>query len=118
MKHITILGATGSIGQNTLDVIARNQEQFKIFALGAYSNIDILLQQCLQFHPRYAVVVESAAAQLLQQRLKSHNLNTKVLSGATALVEMAEHPDVDVVVAAIVGAAGLLPTFAAVRAGK
>lgn len=118
MNRITILGSTGSIGKSTLDVIARNQEHFTVFALGAHSNIDILLQQCHQFHPRYAAVVEPQAAQILQQRVKEQGLNTEILSGADALLDIARHPDADTIVAAIVGAAGLLPTFAAVRAGK
>lgn len=118
MNRITILGATGSIGKSTLDVIARNPESFEVFALGAHSRIDILSQQCRQFRPRYAVVVEPKAAQQLQQYVTQQQLDTEIVTGADALLDIANHPDVDTVVAAVVGAAGLLPTFAAVQAGK
>lgn len=118
MINITILGSTGSIGQNTLDVIARNPDRFAVFAVSANRNLEILFAQCQQYHPRYAVVVDTHAAEQLIQRLAQTKLTTQVLVGANALAEIASHPDADYVVAAIVGAVGLLPTLAAVRAGK
>lgn len=115
---ITLLGATGSIGKSTLDVIARSAEQFQIFALSANTNSELLLQQCLQFKPKFAVLVDAKAANILQQQLKEHHLATEVLIGEAGLIAISQAPEVDCVVAAIVGAAGLLPTLAAVRAGK
>lgn len=115
MQRITILGATGSIGESTLDVVRRNPLQFRVFALAAYHNVDKLLAQCLEFNPNYAVMVDDAAAKLLRSKL---NNGTKVLSGETALEEIASDCEVDTVMSAIVGAAGLLPTLAAVRTNK
>ena len=115
---ITILGATGSIGCNTLDVIARHPQRFQVFALTANNNIALLQQQCLQFQPRYAVVMDANAAAQLNQQLRDAHCKTEILVGEAALSEVSQHADVDCVMAAIVGAAGLLPTLAAARAGK
>ena len=118
MKAITILGATGSIGVSTLDVIARHPTQFKVFALTAHQNVDKLFQQCQQFQPRYAVMADEASASHLAQRLRHSDCVTEVLAGDLALAEVAAHPDTDYVMAAIVGAAGLVPSLAAAKAGK
>lgn len=118
MKAITILGATGSIGLSTLDVIAQHPSRFKVFALTANHSVDKLLQQCLQFQPRYAVMADEASANQLAQQLRQHDCATEVLAGEQALADVAAHSDTDYVMAAIVGAAGLVPSLAAAKAGK
>ena len=118
MKAITILGATGSIGLSTLDVIARHPSRFKVFALTANHSVDKLLHQCLQFQPRYAVMADEASANQLAQQLRQHDCATEVLAGEQALADVAAHSDTDYVMAAIVGAAGLVPSLAAAKAGK
>ncbi len=115
---VSVLGATGSIGVNTLDVIARHPERFSVFALSAANSVDKLFEQCLAFRPRYAVLVNTAAARELRGRIKDAGLATQILAGAEALLEVASHREVDTVVAAIVGAAGLPSALAAARAGK
>ncbi len=116
--NLTILGSTGSIGSSTLQVIALHPQRFRVFALTAQRNVDVMLTQCLQYQPRYAVMRDVQAAEELTQRLKPHALATEVLAGDAALVDVASHREVDYVMAAIVGAAGLLPTLAAAQAGK
>ena len=118
MKAITILGATGSIGLSTLDVIAQHPSRFKVFALTANHSVDKLLQQCLQFQPRYAVMADEARANQLAQQLRQRDCVTEVLAGEQALADVAAHSDTDYVMAAIVGAAGLVPSLAAAKAGK
>ena len=118
MKTITVLGATGSVGQNTLKVIEANPQDFKIYALSANTRFDLLFEQCVQFQPCYAVLATAALAQKLQVRLNSLKLETKVLFGEDALCRITRAPEVDTVMAAIVGIAGLRPTFSAVTAGK
>jgi 1-deoxy-D-xylulose-5-phosphate reductoisomerase len=117
-KGLTILGATGTIGVNTLDVIARHPEKFHVVALSANNNVDKLLAQCLAFKPAYAVMVDDTAAEQLQVSLNKAASETQVLAGSKALEEIAALPEVDYVMAAIVGAAGLLPNLAAAKAGK
>jgi len=117
-KGICILGATGTIGVNTLDVIARHPNDYHVVALSASSNVEKLEQQCIVVKPQYAVMVDESAAEQLEQRLKKAGLITQVLSGKKALEKIAVLPEVDFVMAAIVGAAGLLPNLAAARAGK
>ena len=117
-QRVCILGATGSIGTNTLDVIARHPDRFEVFALTAHSRVDTLFTQCVQWRPRYAVLPDAPQAGELRRRLKEHGVSTEVLTGAQALCELAAHPDVDAVMAAIVGAAGLAPCLAAALAGK
>lgn len=117
-QRLTILGATGSIGQSTLDVVARHPDRFEIFALTAHTRSNELAQLCRVYQPRYAVVMDATAASELQATLHEAHISTEVLSGLDALVEVCAHDDVDTVMAAIVGAAGLTPTLAAVRAGK
>ena len=117
-QRLAILGSTGSIGTSTLDVVARHPERFEVLALTAASRVDELLQQCLRFEPRFAVMVDAARAADLAQRLASHGSATRVLSSASDLEWVAAHEDVDAVMAAIVGAAGLAPCLAAARAGK
>ena len=118
LQRVAILGSTGSIGSNTLDVLARHPQRFEVFALTAASQVDLILKQCLQFKPRYAVMASAAHASDLAVRLKAAGARTQVLGGAEALAEIAAHEEVDVVMAAIVGAAGLAPCLAAARAGK
>jgi 1-deoxy-D-xylulose-5-phosphate reductoisomerase len=113
-----VLGATGSIGLSTLDVIARHPQRYRVFALTAFSRIAELRVLCQAHRPRYAVVADEAQARLLREQLASDGLDTRVLAGEGGLSEVAAHPDVAVVMAAIVGAAGLRPTLAAVQAGK
>lgn len=117
-QTVTILGSTGSIGVNTLDVIARHPERFTIHALTASTQVDLLLEQCKQFRPRYAVMVSDAHAVALRHKLRLLGLDVEVLSGERALCEVSEDPDVDIVMASIVGAAGLAPSLAAAAAGK
>jgi 1-deoxy-D-xylulose-5-phosphate reductoisomerase len=117
-QTLTILGATGSIGVNTLDVVARHPDRFEIFALTAMRRADLLEQQCLQWRPRFAALADAAGAADLQRRLRERDVHTEVLAGPLALLELAAHPDVSTVMAAIVGAAGLAPCLAAARAGK
>jgi 1-deoxy-D-xylulose-5-phosphate reductoisomerase len=115
---LTILGSTGSIGVNTLDVVARHPERFEVFALSAARNAARLLEQCVAHRPRYAVLQEESAAEELRAGLQRAGVATVVLSGPAALEQIASDPQVDCVMAAIVGAAGLLPSLAAARAGK
>jgi 1-deoxy-D-xylulose-5-phosphate reductoisomerase len=117
-QRITVLGSTGSIGTNTLDVIARHPERFQVFALSGATQVDLMLRQCAQFKPRFAVMVHAQAAQQLKEKIQAEGLHTEVLSGAAGLDDVSAHPDVDAVMAAIVGAAGLSPCLAAARAGK
>jgi len=118
MQRITILGSTGSIGTSTLDVVARHPDRFQIFALTANRQADLLFRQCRQFKPEYAVLLDERAALQLRQQVHEAGLDTEVLSGTAALEQVAMMHDVDAVMAAIVGAAGLQPTLAAARAGK
>ena len=117
-QGLTILGATGSIGQSTLEVLALHPERYRVVALCAHRDHAKLLVQCRQFRPDFAVLVDRQAAETLRQALRAEGLSTEVLTGRSALIEMACHPDVQVVMAAIVGAAGLPPTLAAAQAGK
>ena len=116
--RVCILGSTGSVGTSTLDVLSRHVDRFEVFALTAHHRVDELLAQCLAWQPKFAVLPEPAQAQALQARLRAAGSATAVLVGAHALCEMAAHPEVDAVMAAIVGAAGLPPCLAAARAGK
>ena len=118
LKNVTILGSTGSIGVNTLDVIARHPLRFKVFALSASTRVDELATQCEKFHPRFAVIADATLADALRMRLKLAGSDTEVLAGDAALADVASHKDADVVMAAIVGAAGLPSSLAAARAGK
>jgi 1-deoxy-D-xylulose-5-phosphate reductoisomerase len=118
VQQVSVLGATGSIGLSTLDVIARHPERYQVFALSGFSRLFELEQLCLRFRPRFAVVPTAAAAIELQGALQAGGLSTRVLVGEAGLCEVAAHPEVDAVMAAIVGAAGLKPTLAAVEAGK
>jgi 1-deoxy-D-xylulose-5-phosphate reductoisomerase len=115
LQKLTILGSTGSIGVSTLDVVARHPEQFQVFALSANQRVAELAQQCRQFHPRYAVLGSQVAAEQLRNLVDS---DVEVLWGEEGLAQIAAHEETDTVMAAIVGAAGLMPTLAAVKAGK
>ncbi|MBL0123295.1 MAG: 1-deoxy-D-xylulose-5-phosphate reductoisomerase [Betaproteobacteria bacterium] len=118
MKNITILGSTGSIGVNTLDVIARHPDRFQVFALSAASRVEELAKQCQQFRPRFAAVPDPKLAETLRTRLAFLNVATEVVFGEDALPMVASHADTHMVMAAIVGAAGLPSSLAAAKAGK
>ena len=117
-RVLTVLGATGTIGVNTLDVVARHPGRFEIFALTGATQVERLFLQCLQHRPQYAVMLAASAARELRERLKQAGVATEVLEGEAALAEVASAREVDTVMAAIVGAAGLPATLAAARAGK
>ncbi|KIF59774.1 1-deoxy-D-xylulose-5-phosphate reductoisomerase [Pseudomonas fluorescens] len=117
-QQITVLGATGSIGLSTLDVIARHPERYQAFALSGFTRLSELFALCVRHLPKYAVVPEAGAARNLQDDLRAAGLPTQVLVGEEGLCQVAAAPEVDAVMAAIVGAAGLRPTLAAVEAGK
>lgn len=118
MQSLTILGATGSIGVSTLDVVARHPDRYRVFALTGQTRVDLLATQCAQFHPEVAVVGSAEAAAQLQALIKRDGLGTEVLFGEQALCEVASSASCDTVMAAIVGAAGLRPSLAAAYAGK
>ncbi len=118
MHNLVILGASGSIGQSTLKVLRHNPGRWQVLALTAARSVEAMLRDCLEFSPRFAVMVDEAAASELAAQLKTHGSATCVMAGSAALCEVAAHPDAHSVMAAIVGAAGLAPTMAAVRAGK
>lgn len=118
MKGITVLGSTGSIGISTLDVIAQHAAQYRAVALTAKRDVARLFEQCVAHRPDYAVMVDEDAAEQLQQKVATAGLETEVLAGANGLLKVAALPQCEQVMAAIVGAAGLLPTLAAARAGK
>lgn len=118
IQNVAILGATGTIGLQTLDVIAQHPERFCVFALTANNSVKAMLELCIKYQPRYAVMLQAQAASALAAELKQLNSNVIVLSGEQALSDIASHRDVDVIMAAIVGAAGLHPAMAAAKAGK
>ncbi len=118
MKGLTVLGSTGSIGLSTLDVVARHPERYRVVALTANRDVGGLLAQCLSFKPLIAVMADATSAAELAKRLAENGSEVEVLSGVAGLEQVAAMPEADYVMAAIVGAAGLLPALAAVRAGK
>lgn len=118
MKKIVILGSTGSIGKSTLSVIQNNPSDYQIFALVGGKNVELMAAQCVLFQPQFAALDDENAAAQLKTHLITLNIKTEVLAGQKAICELASHPEVDMVMAAIVGAAGLLPTLSAVKAGK
>ena len=115
---VTVLGSTGSIGTSTLDVLARHPERFRVHALTASSQVDVMLAQCVRFRPRFAVMAQETAGRTLADQVRANGLDVQVRWGAQALDEVASDPQVQAVMAAIVGAAGLSPCLAAARAGK
>ena len=118
MKRLTVCGSTGSIGVSTLDVVSRNRGHYEVFALTARSNVDLLAAQCRRWRPRFAVMSDESAAARLAAMLSSQVPRTEVLAGVGGLEHVASHPEVDYVMAAIVGGAGLMPSLAAARTGK
>ncbi|WP_184040817.1 1-deoxy-D-xylulose-5-phosphate reductoisomerase [Chitinivorax tropicus] len=118
MQRLAVLGSTGTIGVNTLDVVARHPDRFEVLALTAHSNVDRMVEQCLAFKPSFAAMVDAQSAAVLKSRLREAGCSTTVLAGESAQETLAALPEVDSVMAAIVGAAGLRPTLAAARAGK
>ena len=118
MQGITVLGATGSIGVSTLDVVRRHPDRFRVIALTANRDVTRLLEQCREFKPRYAVMADPLAAEQMQTHMRDEALECEVLAGSEGLEKVASLAEVDSVMAAIVGAAGLLPTLSAARAGK
>ena len=118
IRHLTILGSTGSIGESTLDVVKRHHDRFHVVALTANSNFEKMLIQCRYFQPKYAVMLDEESAERLDVEIRKEGLETSVLSGVESLEKVASLSEVDTVMAAIVGAAGIRPTFAAARTGK
>jgi len=118
MQTVTVLGATGSIGCNTLDVIGRHPEKYRLFAITGYGQLELLMEQAQQYAPRYVVVADEALYEKACELAQQYKVDAEVLCGSQALQDVASAPEVDAVMAAIVGAAGLLPTLAAVKAGK
>lgn len=118
VRHLTILGSTGSVGVSTLDVVARHPDRFHVAALTANNSIEKMLEQCRRFRPRYAVMLDAANAEELRTKICATGINTEVLCGIESLEKVASLPEVDIVMASIVGAAGIRPTFAAAFAGK
>jgi len=118
VKGVTILGSTGSIGVSTLDVLSRHPEDFRIVALTGNSNVDAMWEQCRRFRPAYAVMADAGTARELRQRCAQAGHPIEILDGVAGLEAVASLPETDYVMAAIVGASGLLPTLAAARAGK
>ena len=118
MKRIAILGSTGSIGVSTLDVVARHPQRFEVIALSARSNVEKLIEQCVQFRPRYALLLDEGAAQQARVKLRAAHVDTELLSSPDDLLRIAALEEVDMVMAAIVGAAGLPAVLSAARAGK
>ena len=117
-QRLTVLGSTGSIGTSTLDVVERHPERYEVFALSAATQVDLLLAQCARLRPRFAVMASAEHARELAGKIRDQGLPTEVLDAPDALEQIASHPEVDAVMAAIVGAAGLAPCLAAARAGK
>ena len=118
MQRLTVLGSTGSIGKSTLDVVARHPDKYQIVALTANQQDDLLFEQCQRFLPRYAVLLDEAASERLKKNLQAAGIATEVLCGTDALEKVSTLPEVDAVMAAIVGAAGMPPTLAAAKVGK
>lgn len=118
MKKLVILGSTGSIGKSTLSVVEQNKEQYEVFALVGGKNVALMAEQCRQYQPHFAALDDERAALELKTNLTNSGVKTEVLSGQKAICELSAHPEADMVMAAIVGAAGLLPTLSAVKAGK
>lgn len=118
MIGVTVLGATGSIGVSTLDVLAHHRDRYRVIALAAHTEVDRLFEQCRAHRPRFVVMADVGAAERLRARLREIDSDVEVLAGVEGLTHVAAHADTDYVMAAIVGAAGLVPTLAAVRAGK
>lgn len=118
IRRLTVLGSTGSIGESTLDVVARHPDRFQAVALTADKNVEKMFEQCKRFHPLYAVMLNEQRAGQLEDKLRAANLDTTVLSGVESLEKVASLPEIDTVMAAIVGAAGIRPTLSAARAGK
>jgi 1-deoxy-D-xylulose-5-phosphate reductoisomerase len=117
-QRIAILGSTGSVGTSTLDVVARHPDLFEIFALTAATQVDTMLAQIIQFKPKFAVMASPEHGRELERLVKINSLETSVLFGSDAIINIAKHESVDVVMAAIVGAAGLAPCLAAASTGK
>ncbi|WGE91784.1 1-deoxy-D-xylulose-5-phosphate reductoisomerase [Actinobacillus genomosp. 1] len=118
MKKLVILGSTGSIGKSTLSVVEQNKTEYEVFGLVGGKNVELMAAQCLLFQPKFAALADENAAKALAEQLKQFNVKTEVLRGQKAICELSAHPEADMVMAAIVGAAGLLPTLSAVKAGK
>lgn len=118
IRYLTILGSTGSIGENTLDIVARHSDRFRVVAITANENVDKIFAQCQHFRPRYAVLLDAISAEQLDKKIRMARIDTQVLTGVESLEKVASLPEVDTVMAAIVGAAGIRPTIAAARSGK
>ena len=117
-KRVTILGSTGSVGGSTMDVLARHPDRFEVFALTASTQVELMLKQCVQVRPTYAVMASAEHGKALEGRLRDLGHKTRVMWGSAAIDMVASHEQTDIVMAAIVGAAGLAPCLIAARAGK
>jgi 1-deoxy-D-xylulose-5-phosphate reductoisomerase len=118
LQRVTVLGSTGSVGKNTLDVLARHLDRYEVFALTANTQVDEMLAQCIQFRPQVAVMADSQAAAVLAKKIKENKLNVQVETAQAAIENVASCAQTDIVMASIVGAAGLAPSLAAAKAGK
>lgn len=118
MRRISILGSTGTIGLNTLEVVRKNMDKFKVFALVADNNWKLLLEQVLEFNPEYAVINNKKFYKQIKEILKSKTIKTKVLTGEDGIKIASTHEDIDIVVSAISGISGIKPTYYSVSAGK
>jgi len=118
MKGVTILGSTGSVGVNTLDVLSQHPDRYELIAITANTCVDRVIEQCVRWHPKYAVMADPAAADKLRIRLSNMAPDVEVMAGQEGLIKVAGLKESDYVMAAIVGAAGLLPALAAAQAGK
>ena len=117
-KNVVILGSTGSVGTSTLEVISHNLDKYKVFALIANNNLDKLLEQCIQYTPKYAVILDKAKSITLKDKLKQYNITTEVFNTEVEIINLTVHEEVDIVMSAIVGSKGLLPTYRAIKANK
>lgn len=117
-QYVTILGSTGSVGCNTLNIIRQHPERYKVFALAAKTQIDKILAQCIEFIPQYVVIPDLILGKVLKEQLASHNISTIVLFHNKDIIWICEHQEVDIVMSAIVGSRGLLPTYHAIKANK
>ena len=117
-QRLAILGSTGSVGRSTLEVVALHPGRFEVFALGAATQVDLMLAQCARFQPRFVAMASEAHGRVLAEKLKENGLQSQVLCGHDAMERIASMPEVDAVMGAIVGAAGLGPCLAAARSGK
>jgi len=117
-KSLVILGSTGSVGKSTLSVVSLNSDKYSVYALTANSSVDVMLEQCREFSPKFAIMADEAAALELEKKIKKETLPVEILAGQAAIVQLIEEANYDAVMVAIVGAIGILPSIEAVKQGK